>query len=112
MLHVAAMSKRRFAVVAAPVALVLASIPIPSTHSPDWNVTVVDQADRPVPGVTVRLSYTNYSAERQGHETDRTTDESGRAAFSRETLWASSLRRGFYTVLSARAGVHASSLTA
>jgi hypothetical protein len=36
------------------------------------------------------------------------TDESGRAAFSRETPWASSLRRAFYTVLSARAGVHAS----
>ena len=108
MLHVAAMSKRRFAVVAAALLLVLAAIPIPSTHCPHWNVTVVDQSGRPVPGVTVRLSYTNYSAEDERHEIDKRADESGQVAFPKETLWASSLRRIFYTVLSARAGVHAS----
>jgi hypothetical protein len=101
------MSKRRFAVVAAALVFVVA-IPIPATHCPHWDVTVVDQSGRPVPGVTVRLSYTNYSAEDEHHQMDRTTDDSGQVAFPKETLWASSLRRVFYTVLSARADVHAS----
>jgi hypothetical protein len=58
--------------------------------------------------MTVRLSYQNYSAEDQSHEIDRITDQRGQVMFLAQTLHASFLRRCYYTVLSARAGVHAS----
>lgn len=102
------MSRRRAAAIIVAAGLALASIPIPSLHCPDWKVTVVDQSGRPIPAVLVRLSYTNYSAEDNDHQIDRMTDESGQAAFQERTLYASSLRRAYYTLLSARAGIHAS----
>jgi hypothetical protein len=86
MLNVTVMSKRRFASVKAAVGLAVAAIPIPFVHCPPWDVTVVDQSGPPVPGVTVRLSYTNYSAEGEHYEMDKTTDESGHTAFPRQTL--------------------------
>jgi len=85
-----------------------ALIPFASPHSPAWTVTVVDNRDQPIPGVTVRLSYQNYSAENESHEMDGITDQRGQVTFSSQTLHASLLRRCFYTLLSARAGVHAS----
>ena len=107
-LYVAMMNKRRRVAVIAAVGLALVAIPIPTLHCPDWTVTVLDQSGRPVPGGLVRLGYTNYSAEGEHHRIDRITDESGQAAFERRTLYASSLRRAYYILLSARAGVHAS----
>ena len=99
---------RRYVAAFAVLGLALAAIPMPSVHCPAWNVTVIDQFGSPVPGVTVRLSYTNYSAEGEQHEMDRTTDETGQVSFPLQTLYASTLRRAYFTVLSARAGVHAS----
>jgi hypothetical protein len=100
------MSRRRSAaiIVAAGLALAL----IPSLHCPDRKVSVVDPSGRPIPAVLVRLSYTNYSAEDSDHQVDRMTNESGQAAFQKRTLHASLLRWAYYTLLSARAGVHAS----
>jgi hypothetical protein len=96
---------RRMAVVGA--ALVgLSVIPVPYLASPAWDVSVVDDTGRPVQGVTVRLSYQNYSAER--HEDDRITNERGLATFPSRELAASILERCYYTGLSAAAGVHAS----
>lgn len=109
MLYVSMMNKhRRVAIIAAVGPALVAMIPIPTLHCPDWTVTVLDQSGRPVPGALVRLGYTNYSAEGEHHEIDRITDESGQAVFERRTLHASSLRRAYYILLSARAGVHAS----
>jgi hypothetical protein len=102
------MSRRRSAAIIVAAGLALALIPIPSLHCPDWKVTVVDPSGRPIPAVLVRLSYTNYSAEDSDHQVDRMTNESGQAAFQKRTLHASLLRRAYYTLLSARAGVHAS----
>ena len=58
--------------------------------------------------MTVRLSYQNYSLEDESHEMDRITDQRGQVTFPAQTIHASFLRRCYYTVLSARAGVHAS----
>ena len=86
----------------------LSLIPIPYRACPMWDVLVVDDSGHPVPGVTVRLVYQNYSAESQSHQEDRITNESGRAAFPRQVSSASILRRCYYTGLSAGASVHAS----
>jgi hypothetical protein len=71
-------------------------------------VWVLDQNGHAVSGITVRLSYQNYSVEDETHEIDRTTDQDGHAAFAAQTLSSSLLRRLVFTVLSARAGIHAS----
>jgi hypothetical protein len=57
--------------------------------------------------MAVRLSFQNYSAEGQSHDVDLISDENGEAKFPAETLRASFVRRCVFTVLSARAGVHA-----
>src|SRR5437879_3940708 len=48
---------------------------------PDWNVTVIDTNDKPVPEMTVRRSCNDYSVNTH-HEDDATTDERGRASFA------------------------------
>jgi hypothetical protein len=88
--------------------LAFALVPFASLHCPGWTVTVVDWQDRPIPGMTVRLSYQNYSLEDESHEMDRITDQRGQVTFPAQTIHASFLRRCYRTVLSARAGVHAS----
>jgi hypothetical protein len=86
----------------------VALVPFASPHCPAWTVTVVDKQDQPIPGMTVRLPYQNYSLENESHEMDRITDQRGQVTFPAQTIHASFLRRCYYTVLSARAGVHAS----
>jgi hypothetical protein len=61
-----------------------------------------------VPGVTVRLTWRNYSDELASHEIDAVTDTQGHVAFSARTLTASLGHRVVAVVSSARTGVHAS----
>jgi hypothetical protein len=58
--------------------------------------------------MTVRLSWQDYSGETEGHEEDLLTGENGYVVFTARTFRASGLRRLVGTILSARAGVHAS----
>jgi hypothetical protein len=60
----------------------------------------------PISGVTVRVSFENYYAEDQSHEID--TNSKGVARFPGQRLYASVARRCYYTLMAARAGVHAS----
>ena len=90
------------------VAIMLAFVPVRSLSSPAWDVWVTDQSGHPVSGVTVRLTYRNYSAESGSHETDAITDVQGHVAFSSQTLSASLARRIIAVSLSAMAGIHAS----
>jgi hypothetical protein len=92
----------------AVLAIFLLSFPIPYLASPAWNVLVVDEAGRPIPGMTVRLVYKNYSIEGDGHEEDRISDEHGRVTFPIHYLSASTLSRCYYTALSSTAIAHAS----
>jgi hypothetical protein len=98
----------RRSVVVGAIILALLLIPIPYRACPTWDVWVVDDGGQPVRDVTVRLVYQNYSAESRSHENDRITNERGHAIFPRQESSASVLRRCYYTVLSATAGVHGS----
>lgn len=83
-------------------------IPLRSLECPSWDVWVTDQGGQPVPGATVRVTYQNYSAERESHEMDAITDGQGHAKFSVQTLSTSLSRRIVAMLSSASAGVHAS----
>ena len=85
----------------------LALIPFPSLIAPDWRITVVDEAHKPVKGALVRESYTNYSIEAEGHERDAFTDGSGVVSFPARRIHGSLLQRVFGTVRAAMGGVHA-----
>jgi hypothetical protein len=76
--------------------------------SPRWEVWVVTDDGQPLSGVNVRLVYQNFSVEGQDHEITMTADENGHGLFPPQYQRASFLRRVFYTLLSASAGVHAS----
>jgi len=98
------MSLRRVLLILVACALGLAVIPFRSLNCPEWDVWVVDQNGQPVSGITVRLSYKNYSAEDETHEIDRTTDQRGHTAFAAQTLSASLVRRLIFILSSLRAG--------
>ncbi len=95
--------------VGAAVALIaLSLIPIPYLAAPEWHVTVVDEFGAPISGMTVRLSWKNYSTESEGHEEDRVTDSDGSVAFPARKGWASSLQRLWFSSLMATSLAHAS----
>jgi hypothetical protein len=82
--------------------------PTTSAQSPFWEVWVVNKANQPIEGMTVILTYQNYSAESEEHSEQKQTDALGYVAFLPRSLKVSRLRRIVTTVQSARAGVHAS----
>jgi hypothetical protein len=100
--------RKRKAAIGLGLVLALALVPFASPNCPDWTVTVVDKQGQSIPGLTVRLSYQNYSLEDESHEMDKITDQRGQVTFPAQIIRASLLRRCYYTLLSARAGVHAS----
>lgn len=104
------MSDRRVLWVFVVVAIAggVAFIPIRSLSCPAWDVWVTDQSCHPVSGVAVRLTYQNYSAERESHESNAVTDAQGHATFGAQSLSASLGRRIVTILSSAMAGVHAS----
>ena len=95
------------ALILCAVALVL-FWPTPYLASPRWDVVVVDGAGQPLEGMSVRLSFQNYSAEGTSHEITFTTDKSGHAVFEPQRRRATLIQRSYYTASSAMAGVHAS----
>jgi len=104
------MSRRKVLWISVGVALAagITFIPLRSLDCPAWDVCVVDQNGRPVSGVTVRLTYQNYSAELRSHEVDAITDAHGHVRFSAQMLSASLGQRIRAVLSSAAAGVHAS----
>jgi hypothetical protein len=75
--------------------------------SPRWEVWVVAADGQPLSGINVRLVHQNYSAEGQSHEITMKADANGHAMFPSQYERASFIRRAFYTLSSASAGVHA-----
>lgn len=82
--------------------------PTITAQSPFWEVWVVNEAGQPLEGMTVTLTYQNYSGESEGHLERRQTDANGYVVFPQRSLKASRLRRIVTTLESAEAGVHAS----
>jgi hypothetical protein len=81
---------------------------ITTAATPLWEVWVLDANGRPLAGMTVRLSWQNYSAETSGHEEDRRTDANGYVAFPSRKLRASISDRLLGTIRSASGGAHSS----
>ena len=96
------------AAIAAVFALLAINIKISTPATPHWEVWVIDQDGHPLKGMTVRMSWQNYSVETTGHEEDLQTDENGHVVFPSRILTASIKDRFFGTVRSAQGGVHAS----
>ena len=67
--------------VAALVSAVAMLVPYSSPVVPAWRLRVVDPDGRPVPAITVRQHWQNYSFESRGHEIDAKTDAEGWVAF-------------------------------
>jgi hypothetical protein len=88
--------------------LLVAFLPVTTLAAPDWSVCVVNESNRPVPGVLVRESYQNYSAEYGGNEEDQYADARGCVHFAPKLTRASVVRRLIAIARSATAGVHAS----
>src|SRR5258705_2350714 len=64
-------------------------IPLPHLVAPRWSVTVVDESNRPLSGITVRESSQDYSLESTSHEVDLVSDVEGRVVFPARFLFAS-----------------------
>ena len=56
-------------------------VPISYLGAPIWVVLVVDERGQPLEGITVRLTYQNYSAEPMDHRQDLITDSRGLVEF-------------------------------
>lgn len=103
------MSTRSKIALIAAVILVVGLVPARQTVAPEWTVTTLDAARRPLTGVTVREVWQQYSLEDSSHEEDRLTDDSGKVRFPRRTYWTSITGRflGCVRQIGSR-GVHAS----
>jgi hypothetical protein len=99
-------SRWRFLIVG--ILLLVALLPVTTLAAPDWSACVVDESSKPVPGVLVRESYQNYSAESEGHEEDQYSDANDCVHFAPKLTRASLFRRLIEIAHSAMAGVHAS----
>jgi hypothetical protein len=67
----------RTTIVTLAAAIVASAFPLPRTVAPDWTITTLDVARRPLTGITVREVWQQYSVEDPGHEEDRLTDIKG-----------------------------------
>ena len=83
--------------------------PFETTVVPEQQVLVVNEDMRPIKGALVRQIWQHYSLEREGHEEDVRTDQSGRLTFPRRTIRASLFRRTLGPGMNVLTkGVHAS----
>ena len=69
------------------VLLAILLVPYRGIVAPDWTVTVVDEAGRPLPEMTVREEFKDYSHMGEGGEVDAVTDAGGQAHFPLRREW-------------------------
>ncbi len=87
----------------------LVLIPFRTLNCPTWDVWVTYLDGEPAAGVTVRLTYQNYSLERESHQIHAITDGRGHVEIRARTISASLARRVVGTLSSAMSeGIHAS----
>jgi len=98
-----------WALAASTVAIIVAACwPVTTLETPRWEVWVVDENGQPLEGMTVAMTYQNYSAESEGHIEELYTDAAGHVVFPARTITVSTLNRAIAVARSAQAGVHAS----
>ena len=97
-----------FLIISVFAAIVFLAWPVTSAESPYWEVWVTNESGQPLDGMTVTLSYQNYSTESEGHSEQKQTDPSGYVVFSPQSLKANRWQRIVTTLQAAGAGVHAS----
>jgi hypothetical protein len=90
------------------VALILIAVPFPSLEAPEWSVSVVNNQNIPLRGVTVRESYQNYSFESVGHDIEIVTGDDGKVLFPAKTTWRNIFLRSFGFLGALTGGIHAS----
>jgi len=100
------MSAKRTLWIWTSIPVILAFIPFKSLNCPSWDVWVTDGNGKALPGMTVLLTYQDYSAESRSHEIRGITDAQGHVAFAAQTLWASVVQRIRATLNSTVVGVH------
>jgi hypothetical protein len=83
------------------VVLALACFPFEQIIAPDWTVTTLDAAHRPMSRITVREVWQQYSLENASHEEDLLTDSNGQVHFPRRTC-----RSNFVTRFVSCVGAH------
>ncbi len=90
--------------------ILIAYLLYPRTYlaSPRWQVQVVDQQGKPLSGITVNETWQNYSVESESRQQNLVSDARGFVEFPAREAKSSTLRRIFFTLRTARAGVHAS----
>jgi hypothetical protein len=103
------LARTKIPYVAAAVVLAGVFVPFPQIVAPDWTVTTLTAARRPLTGITVREVWKSYSLEDTSQEEDHLTDARGEAHFPRRTEWTSIGGRLFGCAREIiGAGVHAS----
>jgi len=102
------MRRKEVLFILAVLAILGSLFPIPHLASPEWTVTVVDEAGKPLQAMTVQLNYENFSVEETSHEQALTTDATGTVTFPPHRLAATTRARVYYTARSATALAHAS----
>jgi hypothetical protein len=91
------------------IAVVVCIIPLPHMVAPRWAVTVVDESNNPVGGITVRESSQDYSIESVSHEVDLKSGGDGRVVFPTRIILAPVVQRIVGVVANVcETGVHAS----
>jgi len=96
--------------VTALIAIVAIAALYPTSYlvCPTWNVTVLDESGKPLPGMTVRRSCNDYSAGIHTAE-DRKTDRRGKASFDAQRARVPRLIRWAGNVVNVMTqGAHAS----
>lgn len=102
------MRTRRLVGIVIGTLLIISLIPMRYLASPRWEAWIVTKNSEALPGMRVALEFRNWSAEDHSHIVELTTDENGHVLFSPNYERASFVQEVYYTLLSAKAGVHAS----
>ena len=87
--------------------LVLAIVPRRHLVGPDWDIYLVDQDGKPMPGVRMRVYESNPTVEENAPDIERTTDAQGHVFLPKRVVRVSTLRSAYGTLKQIPFFVHA-----
>ena len=98
---------RRVAIVVIVVSLAVALVPRQHLVGPDWDIYVVDQDGKPMPGVRIRIYESNPTVEKDAPDIERETDSKGHIFLAKRYVRVSTLRSTYGTLKQLPYFVHA-----